>query len=109
MTHIAANANIPITAVVLVQTRSVDLISRSENLVTTQKKASFEWEIVMDPAPMANVASTVPLSLFRLSETSMGEMMEAVVMIATVDEPCAVLRNAAIRNGINNPSPVETR
>lgn len=35
--NIAANANIPITKVVVVQTRNVDLISRSENFVTTQK------------------------------------------------------------------------
>ena len=105
----AENANIPITAVVVVHTRSVDFISRSENLVTTQKKASFECEINIDPAPIAKVASTMPYSLFRFSDMSMGEIMEAAVMTATVDEPWAVLRKAAIRNGTNNPSPVEAK
>lgn len=40
--QVAAKANIPIMAVVVVQTRSVDFTSKSENLVTTQKYESFE-------------------------------------------------------------------
>ncbi len=69
----------------------------------TQKKLSLAWEIAMPPAPMANTARTFINSLSNPRGTNKGAITEAVVTMATVDEPWAVLRARDIRNGRRRP------
>ena len=76
-----------------------DLTSMPDNLVTTQKKLSFACEKTMDPAPIMSATNTLSISDWNPSEPINGSMMDDVVIIATVDDPCAVFIAAASRNG----------
>ena len=58
----------------------------------------------MAPAPMAMTASAAATGVSRPSVAITGARMPAVVVMATVEEPCAVLRMAASRNGKKMPS-----
>ena len=62
----------------------------------------------MAPAPIAITQSTVFTGEARPSAPSNGAMIPAVVVIATVEEPCAVFNIAARRNGKNIPTAERT-
>src|SRR5688572_5741185 len=85
-------------------TRSMVLISIDENREMTQKYASLVCDIIIDPAPMASTVSNLPLSVSRPSGASKGKTIEAAVMIATVEDPCAVLSMQVSRNGNQIPA-----
>ena len=51
------------------------------------------------------MAQTFPISLSKPKTESNGNIMDEVVMMATVEEPCAVFSKAAIIKGINIPNP----
>ena len=57
----------------------------------------------MEPAPMASMANSRPHCESRPSIEIMGATNEAAVIIATVDEPCAVFMAVAMRNGTTRP------
>ena len=80
-----------------------------ENRETTQKYESLACETIIDPAPIESVAKSFPVSESSPSAGSMGTTNEAAVIIATVDEPCAVFRMNAIRNGTASPNHVCSR
>ena len=81
---------------------------RPLNSETTQKYESFAWETVIAPAPIAMQTSVACSGVSKPSTVSNGAMMPAVVIIATVEEPCAVLSTAASRNGKKIPIPPNT-
>ena len=68
------------------------------------------WETVIAPAPMAMTVSAAangevsPSALIREPSAEYRPRMPAVVVMATVDEPCAVLRMAAMMNGKKMPT-----
>ena len=62
----------------------------SPKLVTTQKYESLACDTVMAPAPIAITQSTVLTGEASPSAPSSGAMIPAVVVIATVEDPCAV-------------------
>ena len=76
-----------------------------ENLLITQKKLSLACESIMEPAPIARIASVLPQSPESPRLFSSGATMEAAVIIAMVDDPCEVFRITAIMYGINYPNP----
>ena len=80
----------------------------SPKLVTTQKYESLACDTVMAPAPIAITQSTVLTGEASPSAPSSGAMIPAVVVIATVEEPCAVFNIAARRNGKNIPTAEST-
>ena len=96
----------PITAVADEKTRKVIFAGIFENLVITQKYESFACDIIMEPAPIASMVNSLPLLLARPSMGSIGATIEAAVIIATVDDPCAVFKIDAMAKGIISPSPV---
>ena len=61
------------------------------------------WEIVMAPAPTAKTAKALSVMESSPKVSSKGAIIAEVVMIATVEEPWAVLSTAAITKAINNP------
>ena len=71
--------------------------------VTTQKKLSFTCEMTIAPEQMAVTARAFSIGLMNPSISARGAMMEAVVTMATVDEPCEVLSAAAMMKGIQIP------
>lgn len=78
-------------------------MDKPESWVTAQKKLSFAWETAIAPAPVANTAKTLIVSESNPKVPRSGAMMEAVVIMATVEEPWAVFKEKAIRNGKNIP------
>ena len=80
----------------------------SPKLVTTQKYESLACDTVMAPAPIAITQSTVLTGEASPSAPSNGAIIPAVVVIATVEEPCAVFNIAARRNGKNIPTAEST-
>ena len=76
------------------------------NWVTTQKKLSLACDTVIAPAPMAITHITRPISLSSPICASSGSTMAAVVISATVVEPCADFSAAATINGMNSPTPL---
>jgi hypothetical protein len=58
--------------------------------VTTQKQLSLAWDTVIAPVPMAIIVSTDKTSVLSPSIGSIGARIPAVVVIITVEEPCAV-------------------
>ena len=62
----------------------------------------------MAPAPIAITQSTVLTGEASPRAPSSGAMIPAVVVIATVEEPCAVFNIAARRNGKNIPTAEST-
>lgn len=63
---------IPVTNVDVVKTRIVWLGESSENRVTTQKYESFACDTIMDPAPMAKVASRRPVFALQMDCSQHG-------------------------------------
>ena len=53
---------------------------------------------------MAIIIHTLPSSVSNPIKGSRGKQIDDEVIIATVDEPWAVFKNAAIKNGINSPN-----
>ena len=76
-----------------------------ENLLITQKKLSLACESIIEPAPIARIASVLPQSPDKPKLFKSGATIEAAVIIAMVDDPCEVFRMTAIMYGINNPNP----
>ena len=70
-----------------------------ENWETTQKYESLACDTTIEPAPIAMTVSEGS----RPRVASMGASMLAVVTMATVEEPWAVLRAAEMRKGRNIP------
>ena len=58
----------------------------------------------MEPAPIDKTASNLPGSESRPNAGNKGCMIEEAVIIATVEEPCAVLRIAVNINGNKSPN-----
>jgi len=90
---------IPVMAVTGVKNFSAEPPSIPLNSATIQKKGSFTWDTIIDPAPTARTASTGSIP----SEPARGEITDAAVIIEIVEEPVAVLKMAAIINGRNIP------
>ena len=78
-------------AVAVENTFRVVVILIPENLLTTQKYESLACEKTIEPAPIANMANNLPVSDSRPRAGNIGATKEAAVMIATVDDPWAVL------------------
>src|SRR5665213_1504461 len=57
----------------------------------------------MEPPPMANTQSSRPFSVAKPSAGKKGSMMVAAVIMATVDEPCAVFKTEVNKNGKRMP------
>lgn len=79
------------------------LIFKPESWVTAQKKLSLAWDMAIAPAPVAKTAKTLMDSESKPREPSNGATMEAVVIMATVDEPWAVFKEKAIKKGRKIP------
>ena len=62
------------------------------------------WDTVMAPAPIANTVNAFDNSVSKPSGGSSGAMIVALVIIATVDDPCAVFKMAANRKGRKTPT-----
>ena len=67
--------------------------------VTTQKKLSLAWETTMDPAPIEITNSALSISVANPRLPIIGNTMEAAVINATVDDPCASFMADAIKKG----------
>ena len=76
--------------------------------VTTQKYESLACETVIAPAPIAIVTSVALIGLANPSAGSSGATIPAVVVSATVDEPCALFKIAESKNGNNIPIVLKT-
>jgi len=63
------------------------LMVKPDSWVTAQKKLSLACEIAIAPAPIAKTANTRIDSESSPKVPKMGAMMEAVVIIATVEDP----------------------
>src|SRR5688572_31252307 len=55
--------------------------------VKIQNKLSFRCDTTADPAPMATTNIALPISLSNPRSAIIGDRIEAVVIMATVDEP----------------------
>lgn len=73
------------------------------NCVTIQKKLSLACDTIADPAPMAITTTALENSVPVPMEFIMGATIDAAVINATVDDPCAVFMAAAIKNGSQMP------
>ena len=60
-------------------------------------------ETVMAPAPMAKTAKALSVIEIKPKVSNKGAIMAEVVIIATVEEPWAVLSTAAITKAIKSP------
>ena len=69
----------------------------SENCETTQKYESFAWLTVIEPAPIAMITSTLPISDVKPRAGMSGATIAEVKIIATVDAPIADFKIAAVR------------
>src|ERR1043165_2650968 len=94
---------IPIRTDAIEWTRSIVLISISENLEMTQKYASLECDTIIEPAPIASTVNSFAFSESSPNTDSNGSIIEEAVMIATVEEPCAVLISAVNKKGNQIP------
>lgn len=74
-----------------------------ESCVTTQKALSLAWEITAEPAPIATTAIALSSAVSNPKLLNKGATIEAVVMMAMVEEPCAVLMAAANKKGSQIP------
>ena len=75
----------------------------SPKFVTTQKYESFACDTVIAPAPIASVTSVICAGVVNPSTGRSGATIPAVVVRATVEEPCAVFRIAERMNGKKIP------
>src|SRR5690606_13535450 len=71
----------------------------SDICVTTQKKLSFACETTAEPAPIATTTIAFSNSESKPNEPIIGMMIEAVVIRDNVEEPSAVLMDAANKKG----------
>jgi len=62
------------------------------------------WETIIDPAPIAIKVICRPHSESNPNDGKSGKIMEAEEIIATVEEPCAVLKINVRMKGMNNPT-----
>ena len=60
--------------------------------------------MVIEPAPIDNTQSNFPQSLSKCKTVNNGWIIDAAVIIATVDEPCAVLRTEVTIKGKKIPT-----
>ena len=60
------------------------LISSPENFDITQKYASLPWEIIIEPAPIANTQSSLSFSVVKSKAGNNGRTIDAEVIMATV-------------------------
>ena len=60
----------------------------------------------MAPAPIESTARARPIDESKPKLSNIGEMIAAVVMMATVEEPWAVFKTAAMINGKSSPSSI---
>ena len=79
------------------------MVDIPESWVTTQNPLSFAWEIANAPAPIATQVNTFIVSLSSPKGPMIGAIIEAVVIMATVVEPCAVFSPNAIKKGKKIP------
>jgi hypothetical protein len=86
-THTHRKTVTPITIVDVVYTFNVSSTFISPKFVTTQKYESLACDAIIEPEPIASIVSSFPHSVSRPSIVSIGATIEAVVIIATVDEP----------------------
>ena len=93
----------PINTEATEYTLNVVLILSPENLVMTQKYASLACDIIIEPAPIDNTVNNLPLSVLSPRAVKSGNTIDDAVIIATVDDPCAVLRINVSRNGNRIP------
>jgi hypothetical protein len=77
----------PITIVEEEYTFRVVGASISEKFEITQKYESFACDTIIEPAPIESIVSNLPHSESRPRIESMGATKEAVVIIATVEDP----------------------
>lgn len=61
------------------------------------------WDTVIAPAPTANTAKALSVRDNNPKVSNKGAIMAEAVMMATVEEPCAVFSTAAITKAINKP------
>src|SRR6187431_3676579 len=85
------------------------LTSISENFEITQKYASLECDIIIEPAPIARTVSNFAFSESRPNTGNNGNTIEDAVIIATVEEPCAVLIRQVNKKGNQIPSIFKSR
>ena len=57
----------------------------------------------MEPAPIDKTESNFPFSESRPKAGNNGKTIEEAVMMATVEEPCAVFKTNVMRNGNKMP------
>src|SRR3954470_8133012 len=83
---------------------SAVLTSMRVTWVSIQNMLSLTCETTMEPDPIAMTDSARDISLSSPSSGISGESIEAVVIMATVEDPCADLIAAAIMKGSQSPS-----
>ena len=93
----------PMKMVATEYTFSMVFISSPENFAITQKYASFACDIIIEPAPIANTQSSFPVSVSKPNAGNNGSTSDDAVIIATVDEPCAVFKTDVSKKGKKMP------
>ena len=101
--HVAIPAAHPKTSVPKLHILYPVLTSMPDICVSTQNKLSFAWETIIEPAPIDNITRAFDTPESKPSEDIKGARIDAVVTIATVDEPCAVLIEDTRMNGSQIP------
>ncbi len=89
------NAVRPSVVSMTVQVFSVVFTSMPKNRLTSQKPESLTWESTVAPAAMA-ITSSVSWKLLRSASAAAALIRPAVVVNATVAEPCATRSNVAM-------------
>src|SRR5687768_7287978 len=87
----------------MVYTYNMVFISRPENFAITQKYASLACDTIMEPAPIASTQRSGPWPACNPNVGSNGNTIEDAVMMATVEDPCAVFKMLVIRKGKKMP------
>ncbi len=97
------NVTSPINNVAGVYALNIGFVSMEENLAITQKYASLACEMIIEPAPMLSTQSKRPFAESKPKAGNNGNTSEDAVMIATVEDPCAVFNNDVIKKGKSIP------
>ena len=95
----------PINSVATEYTFSMGCMSIFSNFAMTQKYASLAWDIIIEPAPIDRTHNSLLLGVTNPNAGNRGCMIDAAVIIATVEEPCAVFKMKVSRKGNSNPIP----
>ena len=69
----------------------------------------MECDIIIEPAPIARTVSSFAFSDSRPNTGNNGNTIEDAVIIATVEEPCAVLIRQVTKKGNQIPSIFRSR